>query len=73
MDKNYTNDDDDYVNDVDDEVYIFLDLWINICCNVHVKMLWSQMHICKSTTYVSDGESQIAHFGQTQYDFIVLQ
>ena len=25
------------------------------------------MHIlCKSITYVSDGESQIAHFGQTQ-------
>ena len=31
------------------------------------------MHIYKSTTYVSDGESQIAHFGQTQYYFIVLQ
>ena len=32
------------------------------------------MHIlCKSITYVSDGESQIAHFGQTQYYLIVLQ
>ena len=31
------------------------------------------MRICKPTTYVSDGESQIAHFGQTQYYFIVLQ
>ena len=27
-------------------------------------MLWSQMHIYKSTTYVSDGESQSAHFGK---------
>ena len=30
------------------------------------------MYICKSTTYVYDGESQIAHFDQTQYYFIVL-